>query len=240
MSHGSATTRDGEDLEALFDSIVMKNKGRKAVAEASPPGNAADMLINRIGQLTRKLHDSLQELGHDRNLQRSTAIIPNAYDRLHYVAAMTGQAAENVLVAAEAAQPVIEKVGIESQRLAREWQMLFDNQLDAAQFRHLAAQTRDFLAELPGDAKTTNVCLAEIMMAQGYQDLAGQVLHQVVDVTQQLEKHLLELLIANPPRSADPGKYAELLSRRAGKPARPTDGAGSHDQVDELLESFGF
>jgi chemotaxis regulatin CheY-phosphate phosphatase CheZ len=51
---------------------------------------------------------------------------------------------------------------------------------------------------------------------------------------------LLELLIANPPSTADPDKYAELLSRPALDPGSRSDAANNQDQVDELLESFGF
>ncbi len=239
MNHGSVSSRDLEDLDELFDSIVMESRGRKAVAEAYS-GNSSDLLINQIGRLTRALHDSLQELGYDKNLQRSTAIIPNAFDRLHYVAFMTSQAAGNVLNATEAALPVVEKIETESQRLAHEWQELFDNKLDADQFRNLAARTRDYLVALPGQTEATNSCLTEIMMAQGFQEIAGQVIQQVVEVTQQLEKQLLEVLIANPPSTADPNKYADLLSRPASNPDTRTEAASSRDQVNELLESFGF
>jgi len=240
MNHVALSARELEDLDALFDSVVMKSKVGKAYAEATPSGNSSDTLINRIGRLTRALHDSLQELGYDKSLQRSTAIIPNAFDRLHYVASMTNQAAEDVLAATEAAQPVIEQIEIDAQRLAREWEKLFDNKLDAGQFKFLAGQTRDFLAALPGQTKAANSCLMEIKTAQGSQDRAGQVIQQVVDVTQRLEKQLLELLIANPPSSADPIKYAELLSRPATGPDRRSDAASSRDHVDELLECLGF
>ncbi len=240
MNHVAISTREAEDLDALFDSVVMANKGRKAFAEASPSGNSSDMLINQIGHMTRALHDSLLELGHDQNLGRSTAIIPNAFDRLHYVASMASQAAEHIQAATEAAQPVVEKIGIDAQSLAREWDKLFDNKLDADQFRDLAAHTRDFLAALPGKSEMTNGCLMEILMAQGSQDMAGQVIQQVVDVAQQLEKQLLQLLIANPPSTADSSRYAELLSRPAINPERHSNAASTQDQVDELLECFGF
>jgi chemotaxis protein CheZ len=240
MNHEAISTGDLEDLDALFDSIVMESRGRKPVAKASPSSNSSDLLINRIGRLTRVLHDSLQELGYNKNQQRSTPIIPNAFDRLHYVALMATQAADNVLSAAEAAQPVVEQVEIESQRLAREWQKLFDNKLEPDQFRHLASQTRDFLAELPRQAKATNSYLTEIMMAQAFQEMAGQVIQQVVDVTQQLEKQLLEILIANPPSTDDPNSYVEVLSRPANDPGRPTDAASNQDQINDLLESFDF
>lgn len=240
MGHGTVTTRDSEDMEALFDSIVTKNKECKAVAASSPSCDPSEMLINRVGHMTRILHDNLRKLGYDKTAQRATALIPNAYDRLDYVASVTRQAADRIFNATEAAQPVIQKIESESLTLADEWQKLFDNKLDVDQFRLLVNQTKDFLVELPDKANTTNAHLMEIINAQGSQDMAGQLIKQIVDITQQLEKQLLELLIANPPSSADSGAYAELLSRPTIKPDKRTLVASDHDQVDELLESFGF
>jgi chemotaxis protein CheZ len=238
MGYGTATTRDAEDLEALFDSIVLKNRECKAVAASSC--DPSEMLINRIGLMTRILHDNVRKLGYDKTTQRATALIPNVYDRLDYVASLTRQAADRILNATEAAQPVIEKIGSESQTLANEWQKLLDCKLDVDQFRHLVNQTNDFLAGLPNKTTTTHAYLMEIINAQSSQEMSWQLIKQIVDITQQLEKQLLELLIANPPSSVDSGAYAELLSRPTIKPDNRTLAASDHDQVDELLASFGF
>jgi chemotaxis protein CheZ len=240
MSHGTAAIRDSEDLEELCDSISTNMREHKAFAAAAPSCNPCDMLINRIGYMARTLHDTLRKLGFDKNNQRTTALIPNAYDRLHYIAAITEQAADRIMNATEAAQPMVEKIETESLRLADEWQMLLDNRLDVDQFRHLVNQTRDFLVEVPRKTNTTNACLREILDAQGSRHTAGQLIKQIVDLTQQLEKQLLELLIANPPSSADSGMYAELLSLPTIKPEKRAQMASGHDQIDELLESLGF
>ena len=236
-------TQDSDDLEALFDSIVSASNEQETAGETPPAvgeGKHSDKVINKIGHMTRTLHDTLHELGYDKNLERATSSMPDTRDRLNYVAAMAEKAAERVLNATDAAQPVVEKIEVEAQRLAREWQKLFDKQLDVEQFKSLAMQTHAFLADVPKQTKATNAYLMEIMMAQDFQDLTGQVIKKIVAVTQQLEKQLVELLVENPPSTANPDAYSGLLAGPVINAAGRTDVVASQDQVDELLATLGF
>ena len=243
MTNTAVEGQDSDDLEALFDSIVSASHTEEAAANTSFVGdesNHSDKVINKIGHLTRSLHDSLRELGYDKNLERAAATIPDARDRLNYVAVMTQKAAEKVLNATDLAQPVVEKIEIESQRLAKDWQKLLDKQLDVEQFKSLVKQTHAFLVDVPKQTKATNGYLMEIMMAQDFKDLTGQVIKKIVDVTQQMEKQLVELLVEYPPSTANPDAYLGLLNGPVINAAGRTDVVTSQDQVDELLEGLGF
>jgi chemotaxis protein CheZ len=115
MSKKSAVTNDSDDLESLFDSIVTANKnGNEEKSSATTKTVVADDedggVFNEIGHMTRALHDSLRELGYDKNLQKAASDIPDARDRLNYIASMTQAAAERVLNATEAAQPIVDKI----------------------------------------------------------------------------------------------------------------------------------
>jgi len=235
--------QDSDELEALFDSIVSASNEEEAPAKAAFVGdesNPSDQVINKIGHMTRALHNTLRELGYDKSLEKAASSIPDARDRLNYVATMTQQAAEKVLNATDAAQPIVEKVEVESKRLAEEWQKLLDRKMDVEQFKGLVRQTHAFLQDLPKQTKQTNAYLLDIMMAQDFQDLTGQVIKKIVDATQQMEKQLVELLIENPPSTADPDAYSGLLNGPVINAAGRTDVVTSQDQVDELLESLGF
>lgn len=243
-------TQESDDLEALFDSIVAANN-----AESNPPEivdeihakNEIDSsrVINQIGQIARSLHDTLRELGLNKEIEKAAASIPDARDRLSYVANLTQQAAEKVLNATDAAQPVLEKIEVESHRLAGQWQMLLDKKLDVVQFKKLVMQTHIFLYEVPKQTKATNAYLLEIMMAQDFHDLTGQVIKKIIEITQNLERQLLVLLVENAP----PSVKAELASSMEGggllngpviNESGRTDVVTSQDQVDDLLESLGF
>jgi chemotaxis protein CheZ len=239
----SGGNEDSDELQALFDSIVAENDLRSAPPPA--PGAAAegaegapDEMIARIGQLTRTLHDSLRELGYDKVLADTADAIPDTRERLAYVAEMTEKAATRTLAATEAAKPLQERLGSDAESLAAGWDRVFANQLSVDEFRDLAARTRSFLREVPVHADATGQHLLEIMMAQDFQDLTGQVIKRMTEMTHAVEKQLLQLLIENAP----PARREQLA---ASGLAGPVIGGGagvvtSQQQVDELLESLGF
>lgn len=239
--NNNTANQDSDDLEALFDSIVAAN----AVEDNPFPalgGKEADSakMINQIGHMARTLHDTLRELGLNKEIEKAAASIPDARDRLNYVATLTQQAAERVLNATDAAQPILEKVEVESHRLAGQWELLFEKKLDVMQFRDLVMQTQAFLHEVPKQTKATNAHLMEIMMAQDFQDLTGQVIKKIIDVTKAMEEQLVSLLLEAAPPSVKAEFDSGLLNGPVINAAGRTDVVTSQDQVDDLLESLGF
>ena len=265
----AAVSEDSEDLEALFDSIVQ-DKGAHEAPSAEPiapaekpvsaatqetsatdPGAAASQaqgteapsgdVMSRIGGLTRQLHDALRELGYDRPLEKTAAAIPDARDRLDYVVKMTEQAAVRALNAIEAAQPIQDRLGSQAERLDVQWNKLFDKQLSLEQFKALVADTRDYLADVPKQTRATNAHLLEIMMAQDFQDLTGQVIKKITALAQNMEQQLVHLLVDMAPdkkmrEDIDPGLLNGPVVNADGR----SDVVTNQDQVDDLLESLGF
>jgi chemotaxis protein CheZ len=240
----ATNTQDSDDLEALFDSIVAAN-----IVDESPKSvvalNAANeehsgKVLNQIGHMARTLHDTLRELGLHKEVEKAAASIPDARDRLNYVATLTQQAAERVLNATDAAQPIQEKLEIEAHRLSHQWELLFQKKLDVPQFRDLVTQTHAYLYEVPKQTKATNAYLLEIMMAQDFQDLTGQVIKKIIEVTQHMEQQLLALLLENAPATVKAEYETGLLNGPVVNAAGRTDVVTSQDQVDDLLESLGF
>jgi len=241
----NTATQDSDDLEALFDSIVAANAAEtnpSSAANSAIAGNEAGSgkVINQIGQMARTLHDALCELGLNKEIEKAAASIPDARDRLNYVATLTQQAAERVLNATEAAQPLVEKMEVEAHRLSGQWQLLFEKKLDVEQFKNLVTQTHAFLYEVPKQTKATNAYLMEIMMAQDFQDLTGQVIKKIIAVTQNMEQQLLALLVENAPASVKAELDGGLLNGPVINSKGRTDVVTSQDQVDDLLESLGF
>ncbi|MGV8933137.1 MAG: protein phosphatase CheZ [Gallionellaceae bacterium] len=243
MNKKVAANNDSDDLESLFDSIVQANQhgqqGKSSVhALAAAAEVPADGVFNEIGHLTRALHDSLRELGYDKKLQNAASSIPDARDRLNYIASMTQAAAERVLNATEATQPLVEKMEAGAKNLSKDWQKLFDNKMSVDEFKALAAQTQAYLLEVPRQTRQASANLTEIMMAQDFQDLTGQVIKKIMDVTQSLEQQLLALLVHNAPPSIklDPGLLNGPVINSDGR----ADVVTTQAQVDDLLESLGF
>ncbi len=199
-----------------------------------------DELLMRVGQLTRSLHESLRELGLDKVLQRvARDEIPNARDRLVYVAKMTEQAAQRVLNATEAASPLQDAIEQGASQLANEWQAaLAERGLPAA--RDLQCRTLTYLESTRDAASDTRRHLLDIMMAQDFQDLTGQVIKKVTELGHSLESQLVQLLIDFSPQEAARDTGNGLLNGPQVSPAGKADVVADQEQVDDLLESLGF
>ncbi len=242
----SATTvaADSEDLEALFDSIIQDNQVRELAAApkkaAGPDENAGGDVMSRIGHLTRTLHDALRELGYDRLLEKTVSEMPDARDRLAYVATMTEQAATRALNAIEAAQPIQDALEKESEQLSGQWKKLFDKQMSVDEFKALVDSTRSYLEDVPKQTRVTNGHLLEIMMAQDFQDLTGQVIKKITELAQNMEQQLVHLLVDMVPADKRGEIDTGLLNGPVVNAGASGDVVTSQDQVDDLLGSLGF
>lgn len=204
-----------------------------------PQFQASDDLIVRIGHLTRTLRDSMRELGLDQAIKDAAQAIPDARDRLHYVARMTEQAAHRAINASETARPLQENMQRSAVALDQRWQEWFDAPKDLPEARELVNDTRAFLQDVPVRTQETQAHLMEIIMAQDFQDLTGQVIMRMMGVIGTIERELLQVLIDNVP--ADRREEANsLLNGPQINPQGKVDIVTSQDQVDDLLESLGF
>ncbi len=221
------------DREAYASARIPPAKPHVSTVESAD-------VIDQIGHMTRTLHEALRELGLNKKIEKAASSIPDARDRLNYVATLTHQAAERVLNAAEAAQPLVESMEVEAHRLSGKWQRLFEKQLDVEEFKDLAGQTRAFLQDVPRQTKATHGYLMEIMMAQDFQDLTGQVIKKIIGITENLEHQLLALLLENAPAKVRADLDSDLLNGPAINLGGHKDAASSQSRVDDLLEGLGF
>jgi chemotaxis protein CheZ len=198
-----------------------------------------DEVLSRVGHLTRTLHDSLRGLGLDKLIERAASDIPDARDRLDYVARLSEQAAQKVLNATDEAGPLQERIDATAGELAGAWQALLDGQGEG-DWRALAAQTVARLQQSKLDAAATRSHLLNIMMAQDFQDLTGQVIGRVTSIAQNLEKQLVDLLVDFAPAEIKRELDNGLLNGPQIKPQGNSDVVADQGQVDDLLDSLGF
>lgn len=215
----------------------------------SPSGSRDnDELVQRIGHLTRMLRDSMRELGLDHEVEKAAQAIPDARDRLNYVASMTEQAAERALNAIDQAQPLQNDMEEQAKLLDGRWNEWFREPVELGEAKELVTDTRAFLNAVPKLTQATNQQLLEIMMAQDFQDLTGQVIKKMMEVIQEVEHQLLQVLLDSIPegrerddmqRIIDEPPNACLLNGPQVKPDGE-DVVSNQDQVDSLLEELGF
>ncbi len=190
-------------------------------------------VLQRVGMLTRKLHDALNALGYNTKIEHAVGTLPDARARLDYIASLTGRAAEKVLSSAEDGRSVQQAIEADAGALAEGWKA--GGTPDAA----LIERTREFLAVLPVQTARTREHFSDIILAQDFHDLAGQTIQRVVRVARDLEDQLVHLLLDATP----PEQRADLDEGLAGPvidPSKRDDVVANQAQVDDLLESLGF
>ncbi|NTV69408.1 MAG: protein phosphatase CheZ [Azonexaceae bacterium] len=243
-----ASSADSDDLQALFDSVAAKAE----VAQLSPSSveqegssgegwSQQEAVFNRIGHMARALHDTLGLLGYDKLLEKTVSALPDAKDRLAYVANLTEQAACRVLNATDIANPLVDELENSAQALGKRWDQVFANKMGAVEFKQLASDTRLFLNEqLPAKTRGTHAQLTEIMMAQDFQDLTGQVIKKIVALAHELESGLMTVLIEVLPETKRTEEVASLMNGPVINAEGRTDVVVNQEQVDDLLDSLGF
>jgi chemotaxis protein CheZ len=196
-------------------------------------------MLNRIGHVTRLLHDSLRGLGLDKIMEQVAHDIPDARERLNYVAKMTEQAAERVLNATDAATPLQTDLSSQAVSLQQRWNDVIAKPLLKSDYDKVAQETLTFLALTEKNTAETKALLMDIMMAQDFQDLTGQVIKKITGLAQELEKQLVQVLIDFSPTTTKIETSTTLLNGPQIDP-HAVDVVASQAQVDDLLDSLGF
>jgi chemotaxis protein CheZ len=247
---------DSDDLEALFDQVASSAAPAAAPAPAPVPAAAAgaeatddpdgQVMYARLGSIVRIMHDSLRELGYDKALTEASSQIVDAQDRLEYVASLTEQAANKVLNTLDDGMPAQDKLSKQAKDMEGRWADLFAGKLSIEQFKALAGDSRSFAQAVSEATEAEKARLLEIMMAQDFQDITGQLIKKVVKITQTVENELAQLLRDSAPADVKEKLAQKQAAQEQEKPAELMSGpsvpsaALDQDSVDDLLADLGF
>ncbi|MFT3813671.1 MAG: protein phosphatase CheZ [Acidovorax sp.] len=202
-----------------------------------PAGESGDV-HNTIGHLTRQLHDALNELGLASQLRSSMSELPDAQSRLSYIARLTGDAAEKVLGRVEQAKAQNDHIALETRRV-------LDSLVGDPVATVAKGDVYNYLVDMDRSTQAADEHLTEIMMAQDFHDLTGQVIARVVNLAATIEEQLLQLLLQTAPPGAQPAQPAEAAPREALQgpvvdPGNTPNVVTNQSEVDDLLASLGF
>jgi len=211
------------------------------------------LLFKEIGSITRDLHDSLRQFSEDSRLDALTAQdMPDARERLRYVTILTEQAANRTLEAAEQALPLTENLIRRSQRVAERLSALREMHPSNQALQDAFGPIETYLASVNREGEQLRAQLNEIILAQEFQDLTGQLLHRVILLLERIEGEMVKLLRlvggsatgngTGVRQGEGHGVDSEDATRAEG-PALPSAKSGvvhSQDEVDDLLASLGF
>ena len=202
---------------------------------STPAGYAAASpeVFQQLGAITRQLHDTLTQLGVMPKLQSAAEGLPDARSRLNYIAEKTGAAANKVLNSVDQAKLEHAEVVAETRRIAA---AIVADPVKAV----ASGAVMNFVGDIEAATVRIDQHLTDIMMAQDFHDLTGQVVAKVVSLASELEDSLVKLLVqAAPPEQAQKVEQS-LLNGPVVNPEGRTDVVANQTEVDDLLASLGF
>ena len=214
-------------------------------------------LYQEVGKLTRELHSAIVSFQIDPHMPQAEEVsqITDATERLSYVVKLTEAAANRTMDLVEQGTPVLHSLTDDARELHADWQRFMRREVAATEFRDLVQRVDRFLARSAEDSHTVAGYLNDILLAQDYQDLTGQVIKRVTSLVTEVEKNLLKLVLmaSQVDRFAGIEHDRNQLKAESDQSKHPTRGEGpqihadkredvvsGQDDVDDLLSSLGF
>jgi chemotaxis protein CheZ len=208
-------------------------------SETPTPALSAADVHQQLGALTRQLHDSLNGLGLAAKVKDWAGELPDAKSRLSYIARLTGEAAEKVLNQVDQAKAQHDHIASETRRIGA---LIVKDPVAAVAKGHVM----NFITDVEQASKKVDENLTEIMMAQDFHDLTGQVIAKVVNLAATIEEQLVLLLVQTAPPDAQAKLPTEESAKEPSLSGPVVDGQAFQEvvtdqsQVDDLLASLGF
>ncbi|MCU7931499.1 MAG: protein phosphatase CheZ [Candidatus Thiodiazotropha sp. (ex Codakia rugifera)] len=234
-----------EIAKALVSSLEAGDDAEsdRLISTLTPKQKNDDLFIE-VGRLTRELHDAINGFLLDARISDMTNVeIPDAKERLTYVITMTEQSADRTLTAVEQSLPLVEQIEKQSAELAEQWDNLRSRLLNKEDFKGLSDALSSFLKKSETDATALHKNLSEVLMAQDFQDLTGQIIRKVITLVHDVEEKLVMLVRITGSKMDDASQKKDDPHELSG-PAIPGldqgDQVTSQDDVDDLLSSLGF
>jgi len=222
----------GDELEVnkLLDDIMAKRQAS---------------LFKEVGKLTRELHDALNNFKLDARInEMAVDEIPDAKERLNYVITKTEEAADRTLTAVEGSIPLCDEMLNRANTIKEDWKRFTSREMEPGEFRTLSREVDSYLEFIVGDAVKIKSNLNEVLMAQDFQDLTGQIIRRVITLVGEVEENLVNLIKVSGGHATGKEDRKNSQPDLAGPvvPGLDEDGdrVSGQDEVDDLLSSFGF
>ncbi len=230
------------ELEA--DNVAMANQTlSELTASDSSPGD----LFQEVGRLTRELHEAINGFVLDTAMAEMVQVdMPDATERLQYVIETTETAAHQTLTAIEDALPVSERLKAKAEHLNQQWGKFLQREMKVDDFKALSGELSEFLQNTAEDSNELHNKMNDIMMAQGFQDITGQIIKKVIKLVEDVEGRLIHLvkLAGNAHTSKNDEQIRKQKMAQEDGPVVPgvtqSQVVSGQDDVDDLLSSLGF
>jgi len=234
----------GDDIAGVVDVV-------QALVEARDRS-----LFNEVGKLTRGLHDALVEFHIDTDISEKDEngiplVMDDASHRLDYVIKMMQDAANKTMDSVDEISPIATQFSKEANVIKDEWEKLRRKEIGPDEFRKLYGRIDEFLGSAVSSSNQFSNHLQEIMLAQSFQDLSGQIIRRVISMVKDVEASLVDLVrrsgqvemlvgVVVQEATVDADDEAKAICAEGPQVRKRADAVSSQDEVDDLLSSLGF
>lgn len=246
MNSGTAALQEefGESIAALAGALAAGDEPRFLAELDALVQRRESSLFGELQKLTNDLQGALHRFRIDSRLvDLAEKEVPNARHRLDHVLKLTDEAAHRTMDLVEQSGPLAERTSQHASELMVLWKRFRLREIDVAGFREMIVQMDAFLEAASIDMDKVRGNLAEVVLAQGYQDLSGQIIRGVMKLVGELEGALVELVRLS--KNGNDRVRANIEETRRGYgPVVPgvAHGPAVSDQedVDALLSGLGM
>jgi chemotaxis protein CheZ len=233
----------GETIAALSDAIAADSEGAFYNELDALLQRRERMLFLDLRKLTGDLQSALQRFRVDsRLMDLAQKDVPDAKLRLDHVLRLTDEAAHRTLDLVEQSGPLAERTARAANDLLEPWKLFRDRKIAIDDFHRMVRNMDAFLQGACGDMDKVRANLSEVLLAQGYQDLSGQIIRGVMKLVTELEIALADLV-----RLAQTGgrtaRHVSDETRRGFGPPIPgiktAPAVSGQQDVDALLSGLG-
>lgn len=244
-----------ETLRAQFGPSIATLAGALAAGDEQLFLSELDSLVQRrertlfndLRKLTGDLQSALDRFSVDSRLvDLAEKEVPDARQRLDHVLKLTDEAAHRTMDLVEQSGPLAERTAREAGEIAELWKKFRSRTIQVDEFRSMIDRLDAFLEASRVDMDQVRGNLSEVLMAQGYQDLSGQIIRGVMKLVSELETALVDLVRLSrtgPHAVAAPAAPSDGMHRGFG-PAVPGIDNGpavsGQQDVDSLLAGLGM
>ncbi|PLY15087.1 MAG: chemotaxis protein CheZ [Sedimenticola sp.] len=198
-------------------------------------------LFQEVGRLTRELHEAINGFLLDQRIaELAEREIPDASERLSYVIEMTENSANKTLGAVENSLPLADELCAKADTLFNQWELFRGRQLSLDDFRTLSNELSEFLELTKRHSGQLHSDLSQVLMAQDFQDLTGQIIRQVIKLVHDVEEKLVQLIRISGSKPPETKKKVDKLEGPVVPGVDQGDVVAGQDEVDDLLSSLGF
>ena len=204
-------------------------------------------IFQNLGKLTRDLHKSMNDINGDvrlNNIMHNE--IPDARNSLSHVIGLTEDAANKTLNAIDHSSELIDSLSDQATRIES---LLHNRVIKIAKESQLSSVDKEldsFVKNVINHTKIINKDLSDIVVAQSYQDLSGQLIQRVSNMVHDVEHSLVSILKINSNFNSEIENNCNIETKNnAGYgPVVPGVSNGdvlkNQDDVDDLLSTLGF